>query len=402
MPTKPGLTDTAIRQAKPEPRPYNRYDTLGLYLTIAPTGAKWWRLKYRFGGKECRIGLGAYPEVSLKEARDRRDNARTLLRDGRDPGAERRAARSRARTSVANTFQAVAELWLEEQRPRLAETTIAKNRWLLQQVMPELGPRPIADIRAPDVLSALARARARGRYDTARRARQCISQVFAFATEYHLAEFNPAAELRRTVQAPKPRSRAAITTPVEIGKLLRAIEGYTGQPTTRAALRIAPLVFVRPGELRQAEWQELDLDAAEWRIPAHKTKMRDEHIVPLSRQAVAIFLALHQLTGNGRFCFPSLRSANRPMSENTLNAALRGLGFDKDTMTAHGFRAMASTRLNELGWSPDVIELQLAHTERNKVRAAYNRAQHLADRRRMMQTWADYLDGLALDARLPT
>lgn len=394
MPTKQGLTDTAVRQARPQLRPFNLYDTLGLYLTVAPTGAKWWRLKYRFGGKEHRMGLGAYPEVSVKEARIQRDDARALLRAGRDPGHERRVTRHLAQVSAGNTFEAVANLWLEEQRARLSEATFVKNRWLLQQVLPDLGARPITEIKAPDVLAALNRVRARGRHDTARRARQCISQVFGFAIESHRAEHNPAAELRRTVQAPRPRSRPAVTTPKEIGHLLRAIRAYNGQPTTLAALQLAPLVFVRPGELRHAEWSEFDLEAAEWRIPAQKMKMREEHTVPLSRQAVSILRALRQITGHGRYCFPSLRSPLRPMSENTLNAALRGLGFDKDTMTAHGFRAMAATRLNELGWPPDVIERQLAHTERNKVRAAYNRAQYLAQRRKMMQAWADDLDML--------
>jgi integrase len=374
--------------------PFNLYDTDGLYLTVASSGAKWWRLKYRFGGKERRVGLGAYPEVSLAEARQRRDTARMLIRDGKDPGAERKAERRRASFAADNTFKAIANEWLAEQRPRLAAVSHSKNEWLLAQVMGNLGSRPITDIVAPDVLSALDRIKARGRHETARRAKQCVGQVFAYAIEKHHAERNPVADLRRSVAGVRSKPRAALTRPDDVGKLLRAIDGFQGQPTTLAALRLAPMVFVRPGELRHAEWAEIDLEAAEWRIPAQKMKMREEHVVPLAEQALAILGGLQSITGEGRYLFPSIRTPNRPMSENTVNAALRALGFDKDTMTGHGFRAMASTRLNELGWAPDVIERQLAHAERNKVRAVYNRAQYMEERRKMMQAWADYLDGL--------
>lgn len=394
MATIGGLTDAGIRKTKARDRPFNLYDTGGLYLTVAPTGARWWRLKYRYANRERRIGLGTYPEVSLAEARKHRDLARAKLRDGIDPGVARRTERARAAIAAGNTFATLAAEWLAEQKPKLAPTSHQKNAWLLEQVMSDLGQRPIADITAPDILAALERIKARGRHETARRAKQCTGQVFAYAIEKHRAERNPAAELIRPLVSPKTKSRAAVTKPEDIGRLLRAIDGFQGQPTTLAALRIAPLVFVRPGELRHAEWTELDFDSAEWRIPAHKMKMREEHIVPLSSQAVAILTALHPLTGRSRYCFPSIRTPNKPMSENTVNAALRALGFDKDTMTGHGFRAMASTRLNELGWQPDVIERQLAHGERNKVRAAYNRAQYLPDRRKMMQAWADYLDQL--------
>jgi integrase len=388
------LTDSAVRRAKAAEQPFNLYDMGGLYLTVAPSSAKWWRLKYRFGGKERRIGLGAYPEVSLAEARQRRDDARAVLRNGKDPGRERHADRLRAAVAAENTFKAVAGEWLKELSPRLAPTSYKKNVWLLGLMTSELGPRPMLDITPPDVLAALERIKARGRHETARRAKQLVGQVFAYAIEKHRAERNPVSDLRRSVAGARPKPRAALTKPDDVGKLLRAIEGFQGQPTTLAALRIAPLVFVRPGELRRAEWSELDLDAAEWRIPAAKMKMREEHIVPLSKQAVAILRELHDLTGGRRFAFPSIRTADRPMSENTVNAALRTLGFDKNTMTGHGFRAMASTRLNELGWSPSVIERQLAHAERDKVRAAYNRAQYLDERRKMMQAWADYLDVL--------
>lgn len=391
------LSDNTVRGSKAKAAPFNLYDTGGLYLTVSPSNAKWWRFKYRFGGKERRVGFGVYPEVSLAEARMRRDAARALLRDGKDPGTERRVERRKAATDADNTFKSIADDWLTDQRPRLAAASYTKNEWLLAKVMGDLGPRPVTGITAPDVLAALDKIRARGRHETARRAKQCIGQVFAYAIEKHRAERNPVADLRRTVATTKSKPRAAVTKPDDVAKLLRAIDGFNGQPTTLAALRLAPLVFVRPGELRHAEWSEIDLNAAEWRIPAHKTKMREEHIVPLAQQAVSILRQVHELTRNGRYVFPSIRTPQKPMSENTMNAALRTLGFDKDTMTAHGFRAMASTRLNELGWSPDVIERQLAHAERNKVRSAYNRAQYMADRREMMQAWADYLEALRND-----
>jgi integrase len=394
------LTDPAVRRAKPADAVFNLYDTGGLYLTVAVTGAKWWRLKYRFGGKERRIGLGAYPEVTIAEARERRDDARAILRDGKDPGRERQADRLRAAVASENTFKAVSGDWLKEVSPRLAPASYKKNVWLLGLVTSELGPRPMTEITPPDVLAALERIKARGRLETARRAKQLVGQVFAYAIENHRAERNPVSDLRRSVAGAKPRPRAALTKPDDVGRLLRAIDGFQGQPTTLGALRLAPLVFVRPGELRRAEWSEIDLDRAEWRIPAAKMKMREEHIVPLATQAVAILRELHDLTGTRRFAFPSIRTHDRPMSENTVNAALRTLGFDKNTMTGHGFRAMASTRLNELEWSPDVIERQLAHAERNKVRAAYNRAQYLEERRKMMQAWADYLDVLRTGANV--
>ena len=388
------LTDTAIRKATPADKPFNLYDTSGLYLTVAPTGAKWWRLKYRHAGRERRMGLGRYPEVSLAEARKRRDDARRLLRDERDPGVERQAQRRKAKLSAHNTFAAVAAEWMSKRQSKLAASSQEKNAWLLDLVKGTLGPRPIADISAPDVLAALRKIEARGRHETARRAKQCVGMVFRYAIATGRAERDPSGDLRGALTPPTSKPRAALTAPADVAGLLRAIDAYVGQPTTHVALRLAPLVFVRPRELRSAEWCELDLDAAEWRIPAERMKMREEHIVPLARQAVAILREVQPLTGDGRYVFPSLRSRQRPMSENTINAALRRMGFDKDTMTGHGFRAMASTRLNEMGWKPDIIERQLAHAERNKVRAVYNRAQYMDERIKMMQAWADYLDML--------
>jgi len=394
------LTDSALRKAKAADLPFNLYDVGGLYLTVAPSSAKWWRLKYRFGGKERRIGLGVYPEVSLAEARLRRDEARALLRSGKDPGRERQAERLRTAVAAENTFKAVSGDWLKEVRPGLAPSSYKKNVWLLDLVMGDLGSRPISGITAPDVLAALERIKAKGRHESARRAKQLVGQVFAYAIEKHRADRNPVSDLRRSVTGPKPKMRAALTKPDDIAKLLKAIDGFQGQPTTQAALKLAPMVFVRPGELRRAEWKELDLVRAEWRIPAAKMKMRVEHIVPLSVQAVAVFQDIHRLTGTGRYVFPSIRTPNKSMSENTVNAALRTLGFDKETMTGHGFRALASTRLNEMGWSADAIERQLAHAERNKVRAPYDRGARMDVRIEMMQAWADYLDGLRTGAKV--
>ena len=391
------LTATAIRNAKPGDKVRRLFDGGGLYLEVTPAGGRYWRLKYSYCGKEKRLALGVYPEVSLAEARQRRDAARTILRDGRDPSAERKADKLRAVLSAETTFEAIGREWLETQRRKLAPSTFVKSEWLLSNVWPWLGALPITDIDAPALLSTLRRIEARGAHETAHRTKEKCGQVFRYAIATGRATRDPSANLRGALAPIVSTSRAAVTDPGQVGDLLRAIDGYSGQFITRCALRLAPLLFVRPGELRHAEWSELDLDAAMWRIPAGKMKMREAHAVPLSPQAVAILRELHRLTGRGRYCFPSLRTPDRPMSENTINAALRRLGFDKDTMTGHGFRAMASTRLNEMGWAPDVIERQLAHAERNKVRAAYNRAQYMAERQKMMTAWADYLDALRAD-----
>ncbi len=386
------LTAVAIKSAKPG----KHFDGGGLYLDVRPNGSRYWRMKYRHGGKERVLAFGVYPEVSLAEARQRRDAARKERRDGLDPGNVKRARKVAARVATANSFEAVSSEWMATQKKKLAPTTFAKSQWLLGQVLPWLGSRPIAEIEPPELLAALKRIEARGAHETAHRTKEKCGQVFRYAIAHGTVKRDPTADLRGALAPIVRTSRAAITDPARVGALLRAIDGYAGQHVTRCALRLAPLLFVRPGELRAMEWSELDLSAPEWRIPTHRMKMRDAHVVPLSPQAVAILRELEPLTGRGRYCFPSLRTASAPMSENTLNAALRSLGFDKDTMTGHGFRAMASTRLNELGWAPDVIERQLAHAERNKVRAAYNRAQYMAERVRMMTAWADYLDSLRL------
>ena len=389
------LTVTQIRNAKATDKPLRLFDGGGLYLEVTLTGARYWRLKYRHAGKEKLLALGVFPAVSLVEARSKRDAARDMLRDGRDPAAERKADKRRALLATEDTFEAISREWLAMQEKKLAATTFAKAKWTLETLLfPWLGALPIATITAPDLLATLKRIESRGAHETAHRTKARCGQVFRYAIATGRATRDPAADLRGALAPVVSRNFSSITDADGVGELLRSIDLYTGQHVTRCALKLSPLVFVRPGELRRAEWAEIDFDKAQWRIPAARMKMREEHVVPLSEQALAVLRELHPLTGQGRYLFPSLRTSKEPMSENTVNAALRRMGYDKDTMTGHGFRALASTRLNEMGWAPDVIERQLAHAERNKVRAAYNRAQYMAERRTMMQAWADYLDAL--------
>lgn len=397
------LTDPAIRKAKPADKPRKLFDGGGLYLEIAPSGGKWWRLKYRHAGKEKRVSLGTYPDVPLAEARKRRDKARELIAGGQDPAAVKRAERIASTAAAAETFEAIGREWFAKFSPQWApghaDKIIAR---LDRDIFPWIGKRPIAEITAPELLQVLRRIEARGAVETAHRAQQNCGQVFRYAVATGRAQSDPTASLRGALAPPVKRHHASTTDPQAIGELLRAIDGYQGSFVTRCALKLAPLLFVRPGELRRAEWQEIDFDKAEWRIPAHKMKARAPHIVPLCVQAVAVLRELYPLTGQGipakpdapRYVFPGERTRTRPMSENTVNAALRRLGYSKDQMTGHGFRSMASTLLNEQGWHRDAIERQLAHAERDAVRAAYNYAEHLPERRRMMQAWADYLDRL--------
>jgi integrase len=385
------LTDVAIRKSKPADKPRKLFDGGGLFLLISPNGSRWWRFKYRFNRKEKQLSLGVYPDVSLKQARERRDEARRLVADGRDPSAERRAEKE----AKEQTLEAVAREWIRLQENKLADVTVSKSKWVFESfIFPTLGSIPIADLKARDLLQALRKVEERGTNETAHRCRQKVGQVLRYAVATGRAERDITQDLRGALAPVVTKNHAAITEPARIGELLRAIDGYSGQPITLFAMKLAPLVFVRPGELRAAEWSEFDLVAAEWRIPADRMKMRESHIVPLATQAVALLRELHNFTGNGRYVFPSLRTYARPMSENAITAALRRMGYSSDEMTWHGFRALASTSLNEQNWPPDLIELQLAHAERNKVRAAYNRAKRLPERRKMMQAWADYLDGL--------
>jgi integrase len=393
------LTNTAIRNAKPGKKAVRLADGGGLYMEVAPSGGKWWRLKYRFNGKEKRISLGVYPDVGLKEARERRDAARKQLAAGIDPGEARKAQKATRTALDTDSFEAVAREWFAKFSPNwVASHSDRTLRRLERDIFPWIGATSIADVAAPELLQVLRRIENRGAVETAHRALQNCGQVFRYAVATGRAARDPSADLRGALPPVKQQHYPSIVDPKEIGNLLRAMDGYEGSFVTRCALRLAPLVFVRPGELRRAEWEEFDLDGAEWRIPAERMKLRQVHIVPLSDQALTVLRDLHPLTAAGRYVFPGVRSSSRPMSENTVNAALRRLGFGKDEMTGHGFRSMASTLLNEQGWNRDAIERQLAHSERNAVRAAYNYAEHLPERRRMMQAWADYLDGLRMGA----
>jgi integrase len=395
-----GSTDNLTAVAVKSARPGKHFDGGGLFLHVMPNGSRYWRLKYRYAGKEKLLALGVFPEVSIAEARRRRDDARAALRDGDDPGRARQQRRFAAESAASNTFAAVAEEWIERQR--VAEVTASKTRWLLESFLfPAIGARPISEITPRELLAALRKVEATGKLETAKRAKMKAGQIFRFAILEGRAESDPTASLRGALKTPVVKHHAAITDPKKMGELLRSIDGFTGQFVTGCALKIAPLVFVRPGELRNAEWSEFDLDAAMWRIPAARMKMKAAHLVPLSSQAVAVLRDLHPLTGQGRYVFPSIRTAARPMSENTINAALRALGYDVGEMTGHGFRSMAATRLNEMGWRADAIERQLAHSESNKVRDAYtSAAQYLDERKNMMQGWADYLDALRSGANV--
>lgn len=403
------LSELAVRKAKALPdRAIKLTDGRGLYILISASG-KYWRFDYRFNGKRKTLALGVYPDVPLASpktsgnvphidgARERLDQARKLLAQGIDPGASRKAHREAGSERAANSFEIIAREWLAKQSTELDPVTHAKAAALLEKwAFPWIGGKPIAEITARDLLeSVLRRVEQSGKLETAaHRLKQRCGQIFRYAIATGRAERDPVPDLRGALSTAKTRSHSAITDPVKIGQLLRAIDGFDGQFATLCALKLTPMLFVRPGELRRAEWKEIDINGAQWSIPAEKMKMDAPHIVPLATQAVAILSELRPLTGNGQYVFPGARSWQRPMSENTVNAALRRLGYDGSEIVAHGFRSMASTLLNEQGWSPDVIERQLAHTERNEVRRAYNRAKYLPERRKMMQAWADYLDGL--------
>jgi integrase len=390
------LTDTATRNAKPRERAYKLADERGLYLLVNGAG-KYWRFDYRFGGKRKTLAVGVYPDVTLGKARERRDEARKKLADGIDPGLHRKAERAATKEGSGNSFEVIAREWHGKHAPSWTSSHAVRiMRRLEVDVFPWIGGRPIAEIAAPVILSALRRIESRGAIETAHRALQNCSQVFRYAVATGRAERDPCGDLRGALPPVKQKHHATITDPKQIGELLRAIYGYRGSFVSKCALMLAPLVFVRPVELRRAEWTEFDLEGAEWRIPAERMKMRQVHVVPLSKQAVAILRELHPLTWGGRYVFPGARTNGRSMSENTVNAALRRLGYTSDQMTGHGFRSMASTLLNEAGWNRDAIERQLAHAERDEVRAAYNYAEHLPERRKMMQAWADLLDNLAL------
>jgi len=388
------LTHTEILNAKSKDKPYKMYDEKGLFLQVTPTGGKWWRFKYRFDNKEKLLALGTYPEISLKNARDRRDRARESVALGTDPAVTRKTDKLEQSQEITDTFEAVAREWLSKRSAIWAESHSSKIiRRLELDIFPRLGKRAIASIKPPELLEVLRRIEERGAGDTAHRALQNCGQIFRYAVATGKAERDVAADLRGALAPVREGHFAAVTDPKAIGPLLRMMSEYKGCPVTCCALRLMPLVFVRPGELRKAEWTEIDFDTATWNIPAERMKMRVPHIVPLSRQVLEVLKELHGLTGKGRFLFPSARSNQRPMSDNAVLGALRRLGIPKEEMTGHGFRAMARTVLDEvLHVRPDYIEHQLAHAVRDPNGRAYNRTEHLDERRKMMQLWADYLE----------
>ncbi len=390
------LSNTAIRNAKSGEKIRKLFDGGGLYLEVTPRGGKWWRLKYRFEGKEKRLSLGVYPDVTLKDARARRDEARRLLVNGVDPSEQRKAEKAAKADEAANSFEALAREWFAKNSPQWSSGHADRViRRLEKDVFPWIGSRPVTRITAPQLLETLRRIEQRGALETAYRILSYCSQVFRYAIATGRATYNPSGDLRGALPPVKGKHFASITEPNEVAKLLRTLDGYQGTLPVRCALRLAPLVFVRPGELRQARWEDMDLDHAEWRFQV--TKTQTQHIVPLSRQALEILRELQPLTGHGQYVFPSARSprGDRPMSDNAVLAAMRGLGIGKEEMSGHGFRAMARTILDEvLKFRPDYIEHQLAHSVRDPNGRAYNRTAHLPERRKMMQAWADYLDQL--------
>ena len=389
------LTDTFVKNTKPAGKPAGdkHWDGGGMYLLVNGSG-KYWRMDYRFAGKRKTMALGVYPAVSLAKARKRRDAARELLAEGVDPSTAKQDAKQATADAAANTFESVARAWLGKTRAARMESTHAKvTTWLEKDVFPYIGTMPISTIGPRDVLAALRHMEGRGALDSVQRVKQICGQVFRYAVATGTAERDVTQDLKGALAKHIPENFAAITDPKQAGALLRSIFAYAGHPYTVAALKLSPLAFVRPGELRTAEWSEIDLDAAEWNIPGSKMKMKRDHLVPLLTQAVAILRNLHAITGHGKYVFPSVRTGERPMSENTINAALRGMGYAQEVHSAHGFRAMARTIMDEvMGERVDLIEHQLAHAVKDANGRAYNRTSHLPARREMMQRWADYLD----------
>jgi len=393
------LTDRQIRETVPGAKPIKLNDGDGLYLLVQPNGARWWRMRFSVHGVERQLSLGVYPVISLKRARERREDMRRQVAEGMDPSAVRKAEKR----SMAQTFEAVAREWMAKRKEIWSsEYTNNITRRLEQHVFPWLGSKPIKTIVAADVLEVLERIEKRGKAETAHRARSCCGEIFRFAVATRRADRDPTIDLKGALMPVRAKHFPSVKRPEQVGELMRAIEGYDAKTLPiHAALRLLPLVFVRPGELRLAQWEEFDLAKAEWRIPGERMKMRSEHIVPLSTQAVAILKELHPVTGPRGCVFPSILHAARPISDNTINSALRRLGYERHEMTAHGFRSIASTLLNEKGWNSDAIERQLSHGERNKIRGAYNYAEYMPERRKMMQAWADYLDELQLGQDAP-
>jgi len=388
------LTDTAIKTSKPKNTDYKMADEKGLYVLVKQAG-KYFRFDYRFAGKRKTLALGVYPETSLKAAREKRDEARKFLADGKDPLEEKKAKKSQLIVEATNTFKSVASEWHEKMKSKWSADHAGRKWYYLEKdVFPTFGNTPIKNITARELLTLFEKIQARGAVDVGHRIKGICGEVFRYGIHTDRCDRDPTQDLKGVLVPKRNKNMATITDPQAVGGLLRAIDGYTGDFVTQSALKLTPYVMLRPGELRHAEWSEIDLGKKQWKIPADKMKMARPHIVPLSSQAVEIFKVMQPITGQGRYVFPSVRSKDRPMSENTITAALRRMGFTKDEMTAHGFRGMASTLLHENGFKSEVIEIQLAHAERNKVKAAYNHAEYLAERADMMNWWANYLDSL--------
>ena len=394
------LTDTTVRNAKSADRPFSLADEKGLSLSVQPSGGKWWRFRYRFDGKAKMLSLGIYPDVGLKAARERRDAVRKQVAEGIDPGQHRKAVKAECKARSENTIEGVALEWVE--RKGVVWSASYRERILqrlVRDLFPVIGPRPIAEMKAMELLAVLRKIEARGAIETAHRARGDCGQVFRYAIATGRAERDIAADLVGALKPKQTKHFPSVTDPAKVAGLLRALDSYQGSFVVMSAMRLAPLLFVRPGELRHAEWADIDLDAAEWRYTVTKTKTA--HIVPLATQAVAILTALKAVTGTGRYVFPGGRSNGRPMSDNAVLAAMRRSGIPADEMTGHGFRAMARTILDEvLGVRPDFIEHQLAHSVRDPNGRAYNRTAHLTERKKMMQAWADYLDKIKAGANV--
>lgn len=395
------LTAAAVKQAKAKEKPYKLSDAKGMFLLVNVNGSKYWRLKYRFGGKEKLLALGVYPDTSLRDARDKRDDARSLLAKGGDPGKAKQAQKVADIVTTANTFKAIGKEWLEVHMADKSKAHKDRTRAILENdLYPSLGGEPISSIKAPGLLATLRKIEGRGAIETTHKAKRIAGQVFRFAVATGRADSDPSGALKGALKASAKKHFAAITNPDEVGKLLIAIDGFEGTPVVKAALQLSPLLFARPGEIRHMEWGQIDWEQQRWEIPAEKMKMGQPHIVPLSTQALAILMELHRHTGHrGKYVFPSARGASRPLSDNGVRTALRTMGYDKGTMTAHGFRAMARTILDEvLHYRIDWIEHQLAHAVRDTNGRAYNRTSHIKERTKMMQKWADYLDNLKAQA----
>lgn len=395
------LTDAAIRAMQPRDVPFKKADEKGLSLLVTPAGSKLWRLKYRHGGKEKQLSLGAYPDVTLSEARKQRDCARLKIGEGGDPCLERKREKAARMFAADNTFESIAAEYIEKmQKQGAADATVRKARWFLSLLKSVVGPMPITDVDPQLLLASIRRLENKGNYETSKKTRSFASRVFRYAIVTGRAYSDPAALLKGALVAPRARHYAAILEPAPLGALLRAIDDYSGSPVTKIGLQILPHVFVRPGELRLADWSEFNPDDAVWNIPAGRMKARRSHAVPLSERVLELLGQLRALTGPEGLVFPSMHTSRRPMSENTINAALRRMGFSKDEVTAHGFRATASSLLNECGlWSPDAIERALAHAPSNAVRAAYHRGEHWTERVRMAAWWSNRLEQLK---QLPT